>query len=436
MLQKLFLVLFALYSPCLSYSQLPNWVEQSTGTTQTLTSAHTSSIIIGPSFVWACGNAGTVLRSTNDGTNWQSAGGNGIPVATHLVNIVGIDANTAVTAGYIGGTTYVFRTSNAGANWTQVFTENNGFINGVCFQNQLSGFMTGDPVGGRWSLWKTSNGGVNWDSTGLYLPQADEEAGWNNSIWNIGNSIWFGTSNSKIYYSTNFGSNWTAQPTIGLYNSFAVWFYPLSGGNEGLAGGSEMYRTSNYGATWTLQETGGIGNFTGITGGPNIIVNSIGFMYTFSVSGTSSIFTSTNDGTNWYSQYTAPGGLYQYIGTNFYGNKFWGVRSNGGISYLDMASSGIITLSNEVPDNYSLYQNYPNPFNPNTKIKFQTNKTSGVKLTVYDQLGREVKILVNEILQAGTYETEFNASDNVSGVYFYKLETEDFTNVKKMILLK
>jgi hypothetical protein len=63
-------------------------------------------------------------------------------------------------------------------------------------------------------------------------------------------------------------------------------------------------------------------------------------------------------------------------------------------------------------------------------------KSSKVKLTVFDQLGREVKTLVNESLGAGTYETEFNASNLVSGVYFYKLEAGSFSSVKKMILLK
>ena len=418
-------------------SQLPNWVEQTTGTTQTLTSAHTNSTIPGPSYVWACGYGGTVLRSTNDGTNWQSTGGNGIPTATQLINIVSLDANTALTAGYVGANTFVYRTSNAGANWTQVFTETNGFINAIVFQpNATTGFMMGDPVGARWSLWKTSNGGANWDSAGLYLPQAGSEAGWNNSMWTVNGRIWFGTNNTKIYYSTNFGSSWTAQATTGSLNSYAVWFYMLFGGSEGLMGGSDMYRTSNYGANWTIQTSGGSGNFGGITGGPNLIVDAVNFIYTFAVRGTSVIYASTSNGTNWFSHYTATAGTYRYIGTNFHAHKFWGVRSNGAISFLNIPLGAVNTVSSEVPDKYTLSQNYPNPFNPETKIRFQIAKSSVVNLTVYDQLGKEIKTLVNESLQPGTYETDFNATGIVSGVYYYKLQTDDFSEVKKMMLIK
>ncbi|MBL8006199.1 MAG: T9SS type A sorting domain-containing protein [Ignavibacteria bacterium] len=437
MKKSILVFLIAISIPVLSYSQTLNWFEQTSGSTQTLTSAHTSSTAPNsPSYVWVCGYGGTVLRSTNDGANWLSAGGNGIPATTQLINIVGIDANTAVTAGYVGANTFVYRTSNAGANWTQVFTETNGFINAMCFRNSLSGFMTGDPVGGRWSLWKTTNGGVSWDSSGMYLPQIGAEAGWNNSVWNIGDKIWFGTNNTKIYYSTNFGSSWTAQTTTGSLNSYAVWFSPIGGGNEGLMGGADMYRSSNYGANWTLQASAGTGNFGGITGGPNLIVSDLFFVYTFAVRGTTALYASTNNGTNWFINNTASAGNYRYIGTNYYGNKFWGVRSNGGISYLNFLIGGINTVNNGTPEGFSLSQNYPNPFNPETKIQFQIQKASDVKLTVFDQLGRTVASLVNERLAAGTYETEFNAAGIVSGVYFYKLEAGDFSEIKKMMLIK
>ena len=90
---------------------------------------------------------------------------------------------------------------------------------------------------------------------------------------------------------------------------------------------------------------------------------------------------------------------------------------------------------------FSLYQNYPNPFNPVTKIKFDItrdgrHKTRDVNLVIYDALGREVQILVNQELVSGSYEVEFNGNNFSSGIYFYKLETENFNEVKRMILLK
>ena len=79
---------------------------------------------------------------------------------------------------------------------------------------------------------------------------------------------------------------------------------------------------------------------------------------------------------------------------------------------------------------------YPNPFNPATNIKFSIPKSSFVKLVIYDLLGSEVALLVNEGLNAGSYKTDWNASGFTSGIYFYKLEAGDFIDTKKMILVK
>ncbi len=88
------------------------------------------------------------------------------------------------------------------------------------------------------------------------------------------------------------------------------------------------------------------------------------------------------------------------------------------------------------PTSYSLYQNYPNPFNPVTTIRFQIPSRQKVELTVFDILGREVANLLNEEKLAGVYEVKFNASNLASGVYFYRLKTQDFIESKKLLLLK
>ncbi len=93
-------------------------------------------------------------------------------------------------------------------------------------------------------------------------------------------------------------------------------------------------------------------------------------------------------------------------------------------------------ISNSVPERFTLYQNYPNPFNPTTTIKFDVPFTSNVIITVYDVLGREVTKLIDEKLTSGSYETKFDASNLPSGMYFYKLETNGFSETKKMMLVK
>lgn len=90
----------------------------------------------------------------------------------------------------------------------------------------------------------------------------------------------------------------------------------------------------------------------------------------------------------------------------------------------------------DLPVGYSLEQNYPNPFNPNTKIQFSINDTQPITLKVFDILGNEVATLVNQELTAGSYQYDFDASNLSSGVYYYKLQAGNFTETKKMILMR
>ena len=97
---------------------------------------------------------------------------------------------------------------------------------------------------------------------------------------------------------------------------------------------------------------------------------------------------------------------------------------------------GLINVSTFSPGSFLLEQNYPNPFNPVTNIKFAIAKTGLVTLKVYDISGREVAQLVNEELNPGTYNYDFNASHLSSGIYFYRLNTNNYTDTKKMVVVK
>jgi hypothetical protein len=89
-----------------------------------------------------------------------------------------------------------------------------------------------------------------------------------------------------------------------------------------------------------------------------------------------------------------------------------------------------------IPDIYCLHQNYPNPFNPNTNISYDIKENGHVSLKVFDILGREVMTLVNTNQAAGSYSVEFNAASLSSGIYFYQLKVNDFSDLKKMVVLK
>jgi len=135
-------------------------------------------------------------------------------------------------------------------------------------------------------------------------------------------------------------------------------------------------------------------------------------------------------------------GFYNYSVTSYGGGSnsamsftLIGCRING-VLIGDTSMVGIRILNSSVPEEFSLHQNYPNPFNPSTTIKFDLPKTSDVRLSVYDITGKEIETLVNEKLNAGSYETKWDGSKYVSGVYFCRIMYGDFTDAIKIILLK
>lgn len=132
---------------------------------------------------------------------------------------------------------------------------------------------------------------------------------------------------------------------------------------------------------------------------------------------------------------------YTVAGISSNTNYYYRVRAYnaGGQS----ANSNTITVNiavgieaDAIPANYYLFQNYPNPFNPTTMIKFSLKKGSAVKIMLYDIAGREIETLVNTQYSAGTHSIRFDASNLANGIYFYRIITDEFSDIKKMVLMK
>ncbi len=134
---------------------------------------------------------------------------------------------------------------------------------------------------------------------------------------------------------------------------------------------------------------------------------------------------------------------------NCFCGYYWIVFNKDSLTYsniigkrVQLGFSGIKKINSNTPEKYSLYQNYPNPFNPVTKIKFDVTVSpfeggrGDVKLVIYNIQGKEIITLVNQQLHPGTYEVDWNASEYPSGVYFYTLESGDYSESKRMVLLK
>jgi hypothetical protein len=149
------------------------------------------------------------------------------------------------------------------------------------------------------------------------------------------------------------------------------------------------------------------------------------------------IYKTTNGGENWYRNNDL---VSNSLLSGCFINANTGWIAGSGYTIIKTVSGGstlgLTQINTSLPDKFYLEQNYPNPFNPNTVISFQLPTAGFVKLKVFDLLGREVANLVNEKLSAGSYKYDFNASALPSGIYFYKLETENFSETRKMVLIK
>lgn len=389
---------------------------------------------------WICGDSGTVMKLYANcfPPCFRMVDGD-MPAAVMLGALGSVDTNTAVTAGVVGSNAFVYRTSNGGTNWIQVFSQPGGRINGIWFKSQQVGLMAGNPVGGRWSLFKTTNSGISWDSAGLYLPQAGGETGFLNSIFTRGDSVWMGTNNSRIYYSSNFGSNWSVRNTPGVQNISSVCY---DFGNLGYAGGDSLMRSYDWGNTWSiLHNISGNGPVTGIVGAnPGVDQSSSPVFY-------SKANTLYYEFGNWQIFHTASSGVYTYLfKLRPKSNTQWGDFSamlglmNDGKVWVCMCAWGGITTNNIViPSEFKLHQNYPNPFNPNTKIRFDipSSFTHGiVTIKIYSSLGEEVFTLMNSELGPGIHEVDFDGSDLASGIYVYTLTAGSFKGSGKMLLVK
>ncbi len=346
-------------------------------------------------FITAGGNLvnpsirGKILKTTNGGEDWYNIP---LPVDKHMTMLFFINAST----GYATGHQTILKTTNTGETWV-LMTSGVGYLFAINFTDVNTGYIVGNS---GW-IYKTTEGGITWTSssyTPIHL--------W--GLWFINSNTGFAVGGNDIstpniiLKTTNAGNNWDTVPHA--YPTGPMWSVRFTSPDTGYI--SCVYRilkTINGGLNWYSL---------------NLPVDTNNFL------ARNCYFTNANTG---YLAGHDANRSYGYILKTTTGGELTGIKP----------------VSNEVPAEYMLEQNYPNPFNPVTSIKFKVASVghpdlSGqtVTLKVFDLLGKEVATLVNEKLQPGTYEVTFDAGNLPSGVYFYKLETEVFTDTKKMLMIK
>lgn len=342
-------------------------------------------------------SSGFVYKSTDEGVNWTSI--------------------------YSGSPTYSFASTSS---TSQVCARLNGIYyspGGPWFQSNINwetrslitdgvNYYSGTSQG----VYKSTNNGQNWTSLGLNSTNVK-------CLLKTGTNFIAG-STAGIFYSTNNGSSWLTgfSPTINVTS--------LAYGSDGLWIGtsSQLYLSTNFGVSYATNfplncysiATSGNHTFVGTNSGVQHFYSVIPGV-TYNINPRNAGFSNPPPAVNALFVTNS----YLLAGTD---NAVW--RSP--YSYV----TEIQNANSTVPATYSLSQNYPNPWNPSTTITYAVPLKGFVTLKVYDALGRLVATLVNEVCAPGTYAVEWNASVNTSGVYFYTLQTSNFTDTKRMVLIK
>jgi hypothetical protein len=200
-------------------------------------------------------------------------------------------------------------------------------------------------------------------------------------------------------------------------------------GNQGDPHTGLIRKTTDGGVTWTVQ----LHNNVNETYEPYFINENTGWI----VGDSPNIQKTTNGGINWNVQ-TTPAAWWMW--DIMFADQLtgWAVGSQGKIFYTTNGGGtvSVQNISAKIPSKYSLSQNYPNPFNPISNIKYKISKSTDVRITVFDVTGKEVEVLVDEKQSPGEYLVTFDGTMLTSGVYFYRMVTKDFTETKRLLMIK
>jgi photosystem II stability/assembly factor-like uncharacterized protein len=409
-------------------NSISQWVIQNSGTEKHIRSVSFIDSLKG----WAVGDSGTILYTNNGGVNWQ----NQISNTSYGLNSVSFcDSLYGWAVGYGG---IKLNTSNGGINWNRIYHDTASNIRNMkvkCFDPKNVVFSRiawyGDYYGGgklwHWLKDSSSFSGTDWfDVTpsvpsGLIFTISDFDFVTNKLGYVIKmdkfNTYDWGPQVSK---TTDGGFTWKHFPIPSTGNiSFS------DSTNGWLVTRSKLYEYSDSAITFNP-----IDNVVFYPLESVLRLGNIGYISSYG-----SIMNTTDGGINWTKQSIKDGEVINSI--QFITPKIgWVVGTNGLIAYT--VNGGVTSVNSNIslPSNLELYQNYPNPFNPFTEIEYSIPQDGIVSLRVYDGIGREVMVLVNELKEPGRYVTHWNATRYTSGIYYLKLQFKQNVLSKRMVLIK
>lgn len=410
------LIAFSFITGCL-YSQA-GWQILNSGVTADLKAVY----FINSNTGYVCGTNGVILKTINGGINWNPLSSS---VTTTLDDICFADEMTGYCCGFMG----VIKTTDSGQSWSSISTVQANRI--ACPEGILYAATNN-------SVDKSTNQGTNWFNImspgvavyGLYF--VNSSTGYANGY------------NGLHRKTTNGGVNWAQGGAWfpGTY-TFRDCYFPAAG--PGYVLGSYNSGWPNYFTDYSIYRSNfAAGNYGPVHSSSTLGFNGIsfggidtGYCVGGNNSGQSLIMKTINGGSNWAPMdFNLSTVLLLDV---FFLNSTTGYITGRNGTIIKTTSGGITgihNISGNIPESYSLSQNYPNPFNPITNVEFRIPKSGFVNLTIYDAMGRVAETLVNSELKLGTFKADWDASRFVSGVYFYKLTASNFTQTKKMVLIK
>lgn len=369
------------------------WTNQISGFTNPLKAVHFSDEnngwAVGGEF-WSNGDSSVIINTTNSGITWTEQ--TRIPSCS-LNDVFFVDANVGFAGGEasdsLGWYSVFLKTTDGGITWIPKY-DTLGFISRIHFVDSNIGWILCS-LGGMWGydsyIYRTSDGGITWtrklENHGGGPRSNGQPAVFDIYFRDSSNGIAIG---DVVYRTTNGGDSWI--DTLYLPEESVRKMFVNQDQITAVGYGGIICRSTDWGITWTSQNSGTSRSLNGV------------------------FFIDANNG--W---------VVGELGTILH-------TTNGGISFIEEEQI------DEAPTEFLLSQNYPNPFNPTTTIKYSIPKESKVSLIVFNLLGEEVTILVNEEKPAGTYDITWHSENLPSGVYFYQLRTGSFIKTKKMILLR
>ncbi|HUI65798.1 MAG TPA: T9SS type A sorting domain-containing protein [Bacteroidota bacterium] len=387
---------------------------------------------------WITGDSSLVAKAdTSDLSVWTDLN-SGIPDSVGIICLEFVSSSTIFAAGFDGA---IYRTTNGGSSWNVVYhnlSETN-FIDLIKFFDQNNGMAWGDGItqNSLAACLVTTDGGTTWTNKNSIIHGVSYPGG----VCFAAPSYVFlcdrvNPGLDGIARSTDGGNSWVFGTVGNSSKDSTTYCHCVDFKNDriGVAAreDSTFWSTVDGGATW--QQIGfkapTFHSYIKFVQGTNIaMAGGVNLASVAEIDLGSRTFAE-------YQDVTRPNTSFNNV--NF-PNVRRGYMSNGlNREFYSVVLPGTTGVVNEtrMPSVLAMAQNYPNPFNPSTTIKFELPRTSQVNLTVFDILGREVSVLVNDKRDAGVYEVKFDGSGLASGVYFYRIQAGTSVQTKMLLLLR